>query len=111
MQRIPVTNDARQTFLTILNNVTVRMTVWYQSVGGSWYMKIETPEGRIITQGAKLNSGRSVLSGIIDDFIGSLVVVPVQSPVQDLGRNPWGTTHNLIYMNEEESVRAGIATI
>ena len=111
MQQIPVTNDARQTFLTTLNDVTVRLTIWYQSVGGSWILRLETPEGRVITDGAKLNPGRSALAGIIDDFIGEIVVVPTESPVSDLSRNPWGNTHILVFMSPEEAVEAGIAAV
>ena len=108
MQGIPVTNDARQTFLTVLNDITVRLTIWYQSVGGSWFLRLETPEGRVITTGAKLNPGRSALAGIIDDFVGEIVVVPTESPVSDLGRNPWGTSHILVFMSPAEAARAGI---
>jgi len=111
MQQILVSNDARQTFLTTLEGVSLRLNVWYQSVGEAWFIDVIQPDGTPITQGAKLNSGRSPLSGIISQLSGAIVPVPIELPIKDLGRNPWGSTHNLIYMTRDEARRAGIATI
>lgn len=107
MQTIPITNDARQTFTTILENQEVRITAWYQDDGDGWYITLEHVDGRVIIQGARLNCSVPLLQDILVDFVGDIVPVPVAIETSILGRNPWGTTHTLSYLTPTEMVQAG----
>ena len=109
-QIIPVTNDAYQTFTTVLNSQRVRIGVSYIAdvIGNStngWYINLtllsSTPQ--IITLGEKLVGSQQVARSIVTDFIGSIIVIPTTSPSEDLTTlSPWGDTHQLVYFTPDQ---------
>ena len=109
-QRIPVTNDVRQTFSTILGTQKVRLRIYYVadtlSLGAAgWFCDLilltDTPQ--IIVTGERLLTATQVAKDIITDFSGAIFVVPVTSPPQALNATePWNITHQLVYFTAAE---------
>lgn len=109
-QIIPVTNDAYQTFETIIGSQSVRINLSYVEdvLGDSsdgWYVDLEllsdTPE--IIIEGERLVSEQPVGAHLVNDFSGAIFAIPTTSPKRDLtGKSPWGTDHELIYLTQSE---------
>ena len=109
-QLISPTDDARQTFTTILNNQKVRLNIFYlesalDGLNNGWYADFilfsDTEE--VIVQGQRLESLQAVGAGLLSDFDGAIIVVPITNPIQDLTDiEAWGTTHNLVYFTDEE---------
>ena len=109
-QIIPVTNDFRQTFTTVLNNQRVRFNIYYLADDSGlskdgWFcnMTLLSGETQIIVTGQRLESLAPIAKNIVSQFSGRIYVVPITSPPQDLTNDsPWGITHRLIYFTEEE---------
>jgi hypothetical protein len=109
-QLIPVTNDVRQTFTTVLATQRVRLGIYYlddvlDEARNAWYCNLtllsDTPQ--IITTGYRLQSRQRIARDIVSNFVGSIVVVPITSPSQDLTTtNPWNSTHELVYFTNDE---------
>lgn len=108
MQLIPVTNDARQTFTTVLNGQEIRITMWYQTIGGGWYISLAFVNGTSITNGARLNCSNNVMRSVLSDFVGGIVPVPAAVETSVIGRNGWNATHTLNYFTPDELVQAGL---
>ena len=100
MQIIPITNDKNQTFTTVLNGTELKFHFWYQNVGAGWYCDIEKISGKSILTGARVNSMSPILKSTLTDFLGD--IIPVATVSEELGTEPWGNTHNLIYFTPEE---------
>ena len=93
IQQIPLSNDARQTFRTILGSQNVRITAWWQPMDYHWYLTLGWLDGRGIIAGIRLVEGGRPLDGIISDFEGTLRVDGMGKP----DRLSWETTHRLFY--------------
>jgi len=106
--KVPVTNDARQTFTTTLEGQNVRLTIWYQDDGTGWYITISIVGGEDIVNSARLNSSTPVLFPILSEFAGDFVPVPAVEDIGELGRNPWDNTYDLVYFTEAELKEAGL---
>lgn len=104
MQTIPVTNDARQTFTTVLDGQEVRILLWYAD---AWYISLSYVGGVDIVNGARLNCSTPLMQSILTPFIGDIIPVPSASETSVLGRNAWGTTHILSYLTPQEVTDAG----
>jgi len=109
-QFIPVTNDARQTFTTVLDSQRVRFTIYYleDKTGNGkngWFCNLillsGTPE--IIVLGQRLQTLSQVAKNIVTAFTGQIRVVPISAPSQDLTDSaPWESTHALAFFSENE---------
>jgi hypothetical protein len=100
MQILPITNDKNQRFSTVLNGTELRFHFWYQKIGLGWYCDIETATGVSIITGARINSMSPILRSTLTDFTGD--IIPIASVAEELGEEPWGNTHQLIYFTPEE---------
>jgi len=100
MQILPITNNKNQTFTTVLNGIELRFHFWYQNIGAGWYCDIEKVSGENIITGARINSMSPLLQSTLTDFLGD--IIPVATVSEELGHEPWGNTHNLIYFTPEE---------
>ena len=92
-QLIPLTDDARQTFRTLLGGQSVRVRAWWQPSDENWYLTLAWTDGRIIVAGVRLVDDGQPFAGQMLDFAGSLDVQGTGS----LSRNAWSTTHRLVY--------------
>ena len=111
MQVVPITNDARQTFTTIVNGQLLKVTAWYQTVGAGWFVTLEMPDSEVLVQGARLNSQTPVLYGLVNGFNGDLVPTPIKSPYEEIPRQAWGITHQLLYITGSEMEELSLAPV
>ena len=97
LQKIPVSNDLRQTFDTALGDQLVRFTVWWQPFDSSWYLSLAWQTGANILTGRRLVVEQNVLAGIVTTFNGSIVVHGIE---EEIGREAWDVTHEIIFDSE-----------
>lgn len=100
MQILPITNEPNQKFSTVLNGTELRFHFWYQDIGTGWFFDLETVAGEPIISGARINSMAPMLKSTLMDFEGD--IIPVESVAEELGEEPWGNTHQLVYFTPEE---------
>ena len=98
-QQIPMTNDARRTFRTILGGQSVRVRAWWQPLDENWYLSLAWLDRRPIVSGVRLLAGARPLDGAVLDFEGALFV----DGTERLGRRAWTTTHRLLYLTADEA--------
>ena len=116
MQILQLDNIARQRFNTVLSTQKVQFDFYYldDECGNSsdgWYCNASliTSSIEIIALGYKMNSNIKLFSGISNSLIGGIYVVPISSPRQDLtSSTPWGITHSLIYLSDDEISEFGL---
>ena len=112
MQIIPLTNDYAQSFRTILNNQEVDIRVWYQDIGNGWFFSMAFSTGVKIVSGYRINNGSPILKSVLSDFSGEIICTPSGNNFAEPAmENPWGNTHNLIYLTQEEAQEVGIEAI
>ena len=95
-QVVALTNDARQTFRTVLGGQSVRVTAWWQPLDEYWYMSLSRMNGAPIISAVRLVESGRPLSGQLLEFSGQLIVDGRGDP----GREAWTSGHRLIYVNE-----------
>lgn len=111
-QLLPVTNDVRQSFTTVVNSQKIKLTIYYlnddlELASTGWFCDMELLSGTesIIISGARLRSQLQIAKNVVSDFSGGIFVVPITSPHEDLtSLTPWGNTHQLVYFTEDELV-------
>ena len=112
MQLIPLTNEFTQKFTTILGGVSVDIRVWYQDIGEAWFITMAFTGGIGIVAGHRINIGSPINISYQVGFVGQVVCVPTtENNVEPDKDEPWGNTHRLIYLTEQEAGEAGIADI
>lgn len=99
-QLIALTDDARQTFRTILGGQNVRVRAWWQPLDENWYISLSNLDGTPIITGLRLDEAARPVDGHLLDFKGGLLI----DGVGEVGRNAWTTTHRLVYLTEVEAV-------
>ena len=107
MQTIPITNDARQTFLLDLGGQAMRLTAWYQDAGSGWYLTIAFEEGDTVIEGARITSFSPMTQALLNDFEGDILCVTVADSTGEPERQAWNNTHLLLYLTEAELETAG----
>lgn len=100
MQILPISNEANQVFSTVLNGTELKFHFWYQDIGAGWFCDIEKITGEKIIAGIKINAMSPLLKSVLTDFSGD--IIPVALVSEELGREPWSNTHELIYFTQEE---------
>lgn len=115
-QIIPVTNDARQIFSTVLDTQQVELRLYYLEdlIGLSrsgWFLDLLlfTDATEVIANGQRLQTFQEVSKGLVNAFVGAIYVIPITSNIQDLtNREPWGQTHDLVYFTVSDLVNGGV---
>lgn len=112
MQTIPLTNDFAQKFTTILGGVSIDIRVWFQDIGEGWFISAEFTGGDGIVNGHRINTGSPITASYLAEFIGEIICLPTtENTAEPLKDQPWGNTHRLVYLTEDEAVEAGIADL
>lgn len=108
MQIIPVTQDKRQRFTTVLENQRLDIVIYYiadyinEGQTAGWFINVTliSDVNEIIILGNRLNPFQFVARGIVSSFQGAIIPLPITIPFQDLtNETPWGITHNLVYFS------------
>ena len=97
-QQIILTDDARQSFRTIVGGQGVRITAWWNVVDGRWYLTLSRLDRTVIAAGLRLVEGGRPLRGVMTDFAGELIVDGMGEP----GRHAWAGSHRLLYLSPDE---------
>ena len=100
MQILPITNEPNQRFSTVLNGTELKFHFWYQDIGTGWFFDLATVADVPIISGARMNSMAPMLISTRMDFEGD--IIPVATFQEELGEEPWGNTHQLVYFTPEE---------
>lgn len=112
MQVLPLTNNFAQTFSTSLNNQSVLVRVWYQDISDGWFFSMEFTSGEKIVSGYRINTGSPILTSISSNFLGNIVCISTAEKTLEPGKeSPWGETHLLLYLTQDESQEAGLENI
>ena len=98
MQLVPLTNDARQTFRTVLADQAVRVRAWWQPLDRNWYLSLQWPDQSVIAASLRLVERGRPLRDFVTSFEGELYVFGSGEP----GRTAWTDGHYLIHLTEEE---------
>ena len=109
-QLLAITNDARQTFTTIVGSQKIRLNIFYledqtEQLNNGWYcdLILITDTEEIITQGERLVSSVPISFNVPSDFTGYLIPIPITSPGQNLiSIYAWDVTHQLVYFTQDE---------
>ena len=92
---VPLLNAPQQSLTVILGDQETALKVWRQPSDGHWYVTIEAPPGTAIAVGRKLVPNVGVLGLTTRPFLGDLAPF---GPDGDIGKEPWGETHKLIWI-------------
>lgn len=112
MQIIPLTNDFTQQLTTVLDGQSVSIRVWYQDIGTGWYITMAFIDGREVVSGFRINTGSPILTSVFSDFLGNLVCIPTGDQTAEPAKeSPWGNTHLLAFLTQDESVEDGLETL
>ena len=99
-QRVPLSNNARQTFRCTLGGQLVRVWAWWQPLSEAWFISLALVSGDRIIAGVRLGEGARPLRGsVLPGFAGELYVEGVGEPT----RNAWGVTHRLLWVTSAEA--------
>ena len=100
MQAIPLTTDARQRMRVTLGNQPVILRAWWQPLSEAWYLSLYTRREEPIALGRQVSMGRRLIEA--PGFAGELVTVPLERYGAPIGREAWGQTHGLAYLEPSE---------
>lgn len=114
MLAIPLTNDVDQT-VTVRNGaarITVRMH--WQPLTEQWYVSVFSAVGaytinRQVPSPRPLGEDGFDTEYLVnnDAFPGELAVIPVAGYSGEVGRRPWGVTHQLAWLTPADLERIG----
>ncbi len=102
MQTIPLTQDARQVMRVTLGGQPVQLRTWWQPLSEAWYVSVWSREDEPLALGRQVSHGRRLLDRV-EGFEGELLAVPVKPGVDAVGRDAWGETHLLVYLDASET--------
>ena len=94
---IPVTNDARQRFRTVLGGQDASLAVWWQPSDEAWYFTLTLGNTDIVSS-MRLTEEGEPLSGVVSSFEGQILVYGTGDPARDA----WTETHSLLYYTPAE---------
>ena len=100
MQTIPLTQDAGQTLRVNLGGQPVILRLWWQPLSAAWYLSVRSQEP--IALGRQVTHGRRLI-GAANGFTGELMTVPLRPDADTVGRDAWGRTHALVYLDGQET--------
>lgn len=104
-QQLKLEADASQRFQTTLADQAVYIDLSWQDISESWFLSLELTDGTPIVGARRVSTNTPILQGILTPgFKGDLVAVSLATPVAELARDSWTTTHTLTYYEEGESV-------
>ena len=101
MQVIPITADARQSFIVRLGAQDCRVAVWWQPSDQNWYLTLESPPSNALTTGRRIAPDAVAYRGEV--FSGVLFCRSVTGRASELGRDAWGVTHELIHIPPDDN--------
>ena len=101
MQTIPLTTNARQRLRLTLGGQPVVLRAWWQPLSEAWYLSLHARDEAPLALGRQVAHGRRLL-GITEGFEGELLAVPL-SDSTELGRDAWGDSHALVYLDGSET--------
>ena len=102
MQTISLTQDARQTLRVTLGGQPTILRAWWQPLSTAWYLSLYSRSQESIALGRQVSHGRPLL-GVADGFAGELIAVPLRPDAKSVGRDAWGQTHALVYLDSAET--------
>ena len=100
MQMVPLTTNARQRMRVTLGNQPVILRVWWQPLSEAWYLSLYTRGEDPIALGRQVTTARRLINA--PDFPGDLVAIPLERYGAPIGREAWGRTHGLAYLEPSE---------
>ena len=102
MQTIPLTQDAGQTLRVTLGGQPVVLRAWWQPLSEAWYLSVRSRSEDPIALGRQVTHGRRLI-GAANGFSGELIAVPLRPDGDTVGRDAWGQTHALVYLDGDET--------
>jgi hypothetical protein len=99
--QIPVDNYPAQKIELNVNNQDIYIQLNYSHFGGGWFFSVYKKDGTPLSVGRRIESGFPILGNVYaSGFVGNFVANPISSDEQLLGLYPWGSTHTLVYYDE-----------
>ncbi len=108
MEAIPLTTDPRQRMRVTLGAHPVVLRVWWQPLSEAWYVSLYTRAEEPLALGRQVATGQRLVEST-PRFSGELVALPLERDASVIGREAWGRTHGLLYLDETEAELAGWA--
>lgn len=101
LQIQPITNEARQSVTVALGETVYVLRLYYQRCSESWFMDLLDETRQTISASRRLSTNTSIFGNIVTGLQGNIVPASLVSPSVELGRNPWGSTHTLVFIEEQ----------
>ena len=98
-----MTTDARQRMRVTLGGQSVVLRAWWQPLSGAWYLSLHTRREEPIALGRQIAASRRLIEA--PGFAGELVALPLDQDAHSVGREAWGRTHGLVYVEPSEAAQ------
>lgn len=100
---IEITNYPDQTVSTTATGTPLKVRLRWNGQCGYWFMDIMKPDNTMLVAGRRIKTNIQILPhGNIDGVNGNFFAIPEAYAVQELGLYPWGKTHKLVYVSNDE---------
>ena len=100
MQFVPLTAAPRQQLGTRLGEARYDLRVWWQSLTEAWYLSVYREAAPIALSRQVAVRQRLTYP---HEMAGAITVVQLAPAVEVVGRNAWGVTHALVYLDPGEA--------
>ena len=114
MLAIPLTNDVDQTVAVRSGAARISVRVHWQPLTKQWYLSAFSAVGtytvnRQIPSPRALGEDRFDTEYLVNNaaFPGELAVIPLADYSGEIGRRPWGNTHQLVWLTRADLERIG----
>ena len=97
MIEIPLLNIPRQSLVVRLSEMSVGVTVWWQSTDLSWYVSLDVPVRVPVVSGVRLALDTDALAGLVHPLAGGVWCRSRSDMRIEPGSAPWLDTHRLVY--------------
>ena len=67
---------------------------------GDWFMTLYDSEGNKVCAGRRIKQGAPIFTGGLLRNNGNFSAIPIKADVAEIGIEPWGNTHALIYSDD-----------
>jgi len=97
-----ISNEASQRFRTVINKKTYIIEIYYRDISISWYANLRAADNTPMAMGRRLSTNWPVFPNLIEGAEKGIAPASLIEPAEELGRFPWGITHNLVYRDDSE---------
>jgi hypothetical protein len=93
--------DQTISFKASFGTVKIRLKYNLSSELGFWTLTVYDSADNVISAGRRIKSGVQILPLYTSGFAGNFTAIPIsQEEESEIGTEPWGITHSLLFIEE-----------